>query len=391
MMTHRQKWIGVYSVLIMLGCLAASAESQHSTDEFYRKSWAVVIGINAYQHWPQLEYAVNDARSVSQTLQAQGFEVWYLENEQATRARITRLLWDELPLHVQREDRVLIFFSGHGETEQINDSQKMGYLIPVDADPSFRSSAISMDWIRDVSAKLQAKHILYVVDACYSGLGLHNTRSLPIAKSIPSDYYEYVKKLTQKRTVQMITAGGQDETVVEENGSGLFTRYFLEALDGSVEHLADDGFVTAGELGVYLQKAVSVSSHNRQTPQYGFLESGGDFVFVLDSKQATAPTPRRPPAAPRPPSAEALTKILDDFKLNCQTYNDLIEQEQQGAAVEPEIMRTLINLIEDTRTLEDMLRLLPSSPQVLERLRQVERLRADFEQELARRRSTVQE
>ncbi|HEX7534870.1 MAG TPA: hypothetical protein VF343_06400 [Syntrophales bacterium] len=34
-----------------------------SLDSLYNQSYAVVIGINAYDKWPSLEYAVNDATS----------------------------------------------------------------------------------------------------------------------------------------------------------------------------------------------------------------------------------------------------------------------------------------------------------------------------------------
>src|ERR1700741_967861 len=50
-----------------IGGIAVSALSNE------RNSWAVVIGINAYNRAPRLNYAVNDAKSVVASLQELGF------------------------------------------------------------------------------------------------------------------------------------------------------------------------------------------------------------------------------------------------------------------------------------------------------------------------------
>jgi hypothetical protein len=42
---------------------------------------------------------------------------------------------DELPKKVSKDDRLLIFFSGHGETRKTHEGKKIGYLIPIDGDP----------------------------------------------------------------------------------------------------------------------------------------------------------------------------------------------------------------------------------------------------------------
>src|SRR6185312_7744234 len=66
----------------------------------YRKSWAVIIGIDDYQNWPKLRYAVNDAAAIEQTLVSKfGFKpenIRKLINRDATRQRIKQVLGDEL-------------------------------------------------------------------------------------------------------------------------------------------------------------------------------------------------------------------------------------------------------------------------------------------------------
>src|SRR5205085_8579264 len=43
----------------------AASDPKHA---YYRESWAVVIGVNEYQNWPKLRYAVNDATAVEEAL-----------------------------------------------------------------------------------------------------------------------------------------------------------------------------------------------------------------------------------------------------------------------------------------------------------------------------------
>ncbi len=246
---------------------------------YYEKSWAVAIGINQYEYWPGLEYAVNDANSVAAKFRDLGFdEVIQVMDKQATRERILNLLGTELPKRVGKEDRVVIFFAGHGQTEELANGRQKGYLIPVDGSVTdYFTTAISMEQVREFSERITAKHIYYVMDACYSGLGF--TRAMGVNPNLPG----YLDKVTRLRSVQMITAGGKGEQVIEKGGHGLFTQYLLRALDGEADMDAD-GVVTATELGGFLRPRVSMASDNRQTPQYGRLDGEGEVVFLPSAK-----------------------------------------------------------------------------------------------------------
>jgi tetratricopeptide (TPR) repeat protein len=254
-------------------------DSAAQPSHFYDKSYAVVIGINDYEKWPALEFAVNDARMVEKKLQLTGFEqITIIFDKEATQRRILTELFHELPQQVGRNDRVLFYFAGHGQTEDLPNGGKRGYIIPVDADTSnFSSSAISMDQIRSLSARIPAKHILYVMDSCYSGLGLN--RSYGVSPQLSG----YLRKVASMRVVQIVTAGGKGEQVQERGGHGLFTNYFLRALDGDAD-INNDRVVTGTELGAYLRPNVSDASHNAQTPLFGRLEGEGEFLFFMEKK-----------------------------------------------------------------------------------------------------------
>lgn len=242
---------------------------------YYEKSWGVVIGVNKYTYWPGLEYAVNDANRMAAKLRDLGFdEVIKIMDSQATRERILNLLGTELPRRVGKEDRVFIFFAGHGQTEELSTGRQKGYLIPVEGSVTdYFTTAISMEQVREFSERIPAKHVYYAIDACYSGLGF--TRAQGLNPNMPG----YLEKVTRLRAVQMVTAGGKDEQVVERGGLGLFTEYLLRALDGEAD-MDTDGVITATELGAFLRPQVSVASENRQTPQYGRLDGDGEVIFI---------------------------------------------------------------------------------------------------------------
>ena len=108
-----------------------------ATEQFYRSSWALVIGIDRYPHpkIPSLRYAVNDARSVKAALEDLGFpshQIFVLLNEKATKRSIEKVLYDRLR-DVGKEDRLFVFFAGHGETEQLPRGGSEGFLLPYDA------------------------------------------------------------------------------------------------------------------------------------------------------------------------------------------------------------------------------------------------------------------
>ena len=240
---------------------------------------AAVIGVNNYSKWPPLTGAEPDARRVAAQLRKLGFDpVLELYNEQATRAAILRLLGSELQSKTRENDLVMIFFAGHGQTETLPGpaQEKRGYIVPVDSDPQRTfSTAIPMHQLRELTNRLPAKHVYYAMDSCYSGLGF--TRGLGLVKKGASNY---IDKVTSLRSVQMVTAGGEGEEVLEREGRGLFTTSLLEALSGAAD-LNRDGYVTANEIGTYVSPRVTEESGAQQTPQSGRLEGEGEIAFKL--------------------------------------------------------------------------------------------------------------
>jgi len=141
-----------------------------------------------------------------------------------------------------------------------------------------------MDEIQTISLRSEAKHILYLIDACYGGIASVGARSLD-ANSTP----DYLQKITQYKSRQIISAGGRGEQVIEKSewGHSAFTKNLLSGLRDSKADTDSDGIITAQELGTYLKKKVTIDSDNRQTPKTRNLSTDeGEFVFVYSENTA---------------------------------------------------------------------------------------------------------
>lgn len=248
----------------------------------YDDSWAIVIGINKYEFVTHLDYAVSDAISFKKLLiEKFGFSenhIEFLTDEKATVQGIKKA-FQNITKKSEENDRVIVFYAGHGETEKLPTGGEMGYLIPVDGKiDELYLTCLPMQEIKTLSQMLPAKHVLFLVDACYGGLAAVQRRSLDRQTK------GFLKKITKARARQILTAGSKEEQVIEkpEWGHSAFTYKLLDGLERELADLDDDGFITASELGIYIKSSVSKISDNYQTPQLKSLSGDeGEFVFLL--------------------------------------------------------------------------------------------------------------
>lgn len=263
---------------------AVTPKSTVTLNNIYNQSFAVIIGINAYDKWPSLEYAVTDARAMERKLKTLGFQTTTLIDHQATKENILKVLGTELPQKVRKNDRVVIFFAGHGQTEELADGTQMGHIFPVDTDTGdIFSTAISMDQVSVFSRRLSAKHVLYLIDSCHAGLGLTRHETLPLSER------DFLWKITTRKAHQMLTAGGKGELAHVTGRHGVFTKYVLEALDGAADG-EDKGFVTFSDIATYVRPRVARYTQGKQVPQYGNLDGKGEFIFVLAGQPPIPPS-----------------------------------------------------------------------------------------------------
>jgi len=290
-----------------------------SVTSAYQNSWAVVIGIDNYAKWPKLQYAVRDAQSIRETLINRfGFpndHVLTLTNDDATRNNILTLFHDRFSdAQLKRDDRVFVFFAGHGATLKLSSGRNLGYIIPVDSDPQqISADAIPMTELQNIAESMNAKHVLFVMDACYSGLGLTRGGST-----------QFLKENARRTARQMLTAGGADQLVADggPNGHSVFTWTLLQALNGKAD-LNGDGLITATELAAFVAPAVSGVS--QQTPAFGSLpgSEGGEFVFEL------------------PTETEFLNAQTNQLSSDAIALNNKLEESRPASSAAPIVLKNL--------------------------------------------------
>ena len=252
---------------------------------WYANSRALIIGINAYQNVSPLSYAVSDAEEVRVALiDDLGFppqNVVCLLDSEATKEKIQRSFLGFCADEVQLDDRIFVFFAGHGHTKT-GFRGDVGYLVPYDAQVDDLSTFIRWDELTGNAELIRAKHILFVMDACYSGLAL--------SRSLHPGSVRFLKDMTLRYSRQVITAGKGDEVVADSGGPlpnhSVFTGHLLEGLRGSAANAA--GILTASGLMAYVYNKVANDRNSNQTPHYGYFDGDGD--FILTAPQLSAQT-----------------------------------------------------------------------------------------------------
>jgi len=250
-------------------------------DPSFLNSYALVVGISDYQSREDLDYGRKDAEAIGRYLEGQGFDVIYLLDSDATRGGIVDAVENQIAPSLSSDDRVLFFYSGHGETRDYGD-RSFGYIVPYEASSS-PGTWVTMEEIESFSSKMStAKHQLFILDSCYGGiLGTKNISDYEMRNRV-------ISELARRDARQILTAGGKDQRVLAKGPGGYsyFTGYLLEGLEDGLADLSSDGFVTATELYVYLERR---ASNDQQTPGFTTLagHAHGDFFFSSPNTRDT--------------------------------------------------------------------------------------------------------
>ncbi len=297
-----------FASLLLAGALAAGEaerglrpltvrDAAGSEVASFAASHALVIGCSAYNAgWQPLEGVGADVEAVAAALETSGFRVTRLLDPDAARLQQALRAFVVGPGGTA-DNRVLIYFAGHGATQPLDDGRKMGYLVPVDAPrpdkdlARFRQTALDMQEVETMARRMAARHALFMFDACFAGT-LFAMRSGPTPPPA-------ISARIAKPVRQMITSGSADQAVPDQS---VFRRYFVRAIAGEAD-LNHDGWVTGSELGEFLLDKTAGESRGRQTPQIGKVRDPdldqGDFVFAVPGD----PAPAGPAVLPAPPPA----------------------------------------------------------------------------------------
>jgi len=254
--------------------------------------WALIVGVNKYEDSEinSLRYAVNDAKALYEVLvhpdkgRFAAERVRLLTSDttdkrlRPTKANILQALNEWLARDVEKEDTVLVFFSGHG---YVHEDRK--YLLPIDTD-TFYVPAYAIDsreFIEGID-QLKAEKIITLLDSCHSGGVSRSGKG--VGDVLPDDFYDEFEKA--KGRVTLASCSGDEQSFEwAEKGHGVFTYYLLEALNGAANKQRDQA-VTFDEVAEYVQKNVTnwakKYKNGKQNPRRHMDNSFGKIALTYD-------------------------------------------------------------------------------------------------------------
>ena len=256
--------------LVVLGLLlSAPALSQFSTPN----TWALVVGISDYQseNIQDLNYAHLDAANFCKYLHSSAggkvdtAHVKLMINDQAKAGNIIYEGFQWLFDNAQNGDRVIVYFSGHGNAEA-QSIMEMGYLLTYDWEDDNHFGLIGtlpsdrlQGWLESLSVKNGAD-VWLIVDACRSA---KFNQGNSLINALNKDWGNITKIVSSEKGANSF------EDKRWGNGSGAFTHYLLNGLYGMADEAAfgnNNGKVELFELEQYLKIEVTKNTNFQQIP-----------------------------------------------------------------------------------------------------------------------------
>jgi tetratricopeptide (TPR) repeat protein len=228
--------------------------------------YALIIGISTYKNLDgsqNLEFPESDAEATYRALISPEGGAFPPENvhkllgSQATIANIRHELEDWLPSVAKPEDRVVVYFAGHGLVKN-----GRGYLAAWDVSPAnLENTAYSMTALGNVIAnKIRARWKVLLADACHSGKINAETSNEKIdaeMRNLPGNFLTLTSTTEREKSYE-------DRAL--STGFGLFSYFLVQAWRGYAD--ADcDGIINADEMIEYVRREVREYAKGLKAPQ----------------------------------------------------------------------------------------------------------------------------
>jgi tetratricopeptide (TPR) repeat protein len=253
----------------------------------FGKSIALLAGVSDYQHNDirDLPFVKIDLENMRNFLLTKGGfdEVYVMQGEIVTSDLIELYIKKVLPSRLSSRDRLLFYFSGHGQDPP---GAKSGYMLFSKSAPNdfFGSAVLKIGDLDDWSRELNIGHFLCILDCCSSGLAFGNPKSLGNS----DDHLKLLQTLSGNGSRIVITAGVAGEETFEVDGKGgIFTTSLLKVLNnGNADAGSRDGILTCDEIIAEVKNEVArfaSASNKKLHPQIFPLYTNdhtGTFVFV---------------------------------------------------------------------------------------------------------------
>ncbi|MBS3788421.1 DUF4384 domain-containing protein [Candidatus Bipolaricaulota bacterium] len=256
------------------------------------KGRALIVGIESYsgeefEHmghnykFSDLQYSLDDARAVEETLTGKVEEIKLLTNEDATYGKVKKTVKDWLGA-VDADELALLYFSGHGayQMDMSGDEDDGNDEVLVPYDYARAEKFIVDDEINDWLNNLPAERIVYIADSCYAGTSSKAVRSFTMSNtksanqevlddSIGKDLMGPSSMSTKGTGKQLVAleASKPNQSAIEDEElkHGVFTYYLIKGLKGDADQNGD-GKISTQELFEFSQEKVLEYTKSKQEP-----------------------------------------------------------------------------------------------------------------------------
>lgn len=229
-----------------------------------------------------------------------------------------------------KEDLVLLFFSGHGIKD---DGNKLYFATRITRKnlkgELIRSTAVPANFVQEIMNNSRARRQTIILDCCFSG-------AFDPALQAKDDGSVDLQSLGAEGRV-VLTSSSSTQYSFEQQGSDLsiYTRYLVEGIETGAGDRNEDGFVSVLELHEYAVSKVQETAPN-MTPKIIVLKDKG-FEIVLSKARVTDPKLRYRKAASRYANAGTIRPAGRAVLNTLRQQLDLTQEE--ATEIETEVLR----------------------------------------------------
>jgi len=242
------------------------------------KKVALLIGVSHYEAGlPPLPAAPNDVEAMRRVLQDPnigGFdEVQPLIDPDPLTMQIAI---GKLLRGCQREDLALLFFSGHGIT---NDDGRLYLTTRITDEAAFKETSVPASFVHDVMNDSRCKRQVVILDCCYSG-------AFAAGWQPKSGGAVDIKRELGGEGRAILTSSTALQKSFEHEGSGIYTRFLVEGLETGAADTDGTGTISILELHDYAKEKVQAAKPAMKPEIYSHKEG---FNIILTRSPVNDP------------------------------------------------------------------------------------------------------
>ena len=266
-------------------------------EKLYENSWAVLIGVGTFKNKKyqkkNLVEPKNDVQKIAELLKNKcdfkSRNIISIINSDGTLENIKNI-FDDISPKIRKNDRLLVFYSGHGITRQLSRDKEVGFLIPHDVKPrkvgtSWATLLEFNDLVKHVTDRIIARQKLFLIDCCFSGI-IEKPHEYELQRELSAT--DMIDAAKNKMCVHIFTASNRDEEILASTNVyppiSIFTESITRFIENANPKNFDAGFISGRIMSngaTNMVREASIRLHKSQAPQfyYSIFDNGGEFVF----------------------------------------------------------------------------------------------------------------